>query len=76
MFDDSWQLLTEQEQRLLIHLSTLKNSFSSESVQIAGQISIPLLLQLLDRSFLRSVEGGMFEIDRLMYPYIAEKQQC
>ena len=73
VFNESWQLLTCKEQKLLMHLASSKESFTFDDVQANGPTSASHLLQLLDYSFVQIGGDGRYQIPRLFHPYITEK---
>ncbi|MBC8074778.1 MAG: tetratricopeptide repeat protein, partial [Chloroflexales bacterium] len=77
VFNSSWRLLTEEEQRALRQLAALPDSFTRDAAaQIAG-VSLPLLASLLSKSVVRRATypmGGSsrFALPEPLRPYIAE----
>ena len=73
--DYSWRLLTEGEQEALLRLSTLPGPFLAQEAQEVGRASLPLLLSLVDQSFLRPLGGNRYEMQGLVHQYMLEKRQ-
>ncbi|MBP6472400.1 MAG: tetratricopeptide repeat protein [Chloroflexi bacterium] len=84
VFDYSWQLLPEHEQRVLCQLTVFERGFQREAAVAVAQTSLPVLASLVDKSFLqRSVaeprEGRRetavirFELHELLRLYVVGK---
>jgi tetratricopeptide (TPR) repeat protein len=73
VFDTSWRLLNPEEREALCRLAIFKGSFRHEAaLQVAGA-SLTMLAGLVDKSLLRRVASGRFEIPPVLRPYAAEK---
>lgn len=73
VFDTSWRLLNPEEREALCRLAIFKGGFRHEAaLQVAGA-SLAMLAGLVDKSLLRRVASGRFEIPPVLRPYAAEK---
>ncbi|HUM70107.1 MAG TPA: BTAD domain-containing putative transcriptional regulator [Chloroflexota bacterium] len=79
VFSYSWNMLTTKEQQALRQLSVFRNGFSREAAETVAGVSLPVLLKLIDHSFVRRVTGAMgqprFEILEVLRLYVAEHLQ-
>ncbi len=79
VFSYSWNMLTGAEQQAMRQLSVFRNGFSREAAEAVAGVSLPVLLKLIDHSFVRRVMGAMgkprFEILEVLRLYVAEHLQ-
>ncbi|MBX3055028.1 MAG: tetratricopeptide repeat protein [Anaerolineae bacterium] len=79
VFSYSWNMLTGAEQQAMRQLSIFRNGFSREAAEAVAGVSLPVLLKLIDHSFVRRVAGSMgkprFEILEVLRLYVAEHLQ-
>ena len=74
-FDHSWHLLSEEEQRVFRRLSVFRGGFQdAAAVQVTGA-SHRLLASLADKSLLRRLPSGRYELHELLRRYGAERLQ-
>jgi transcriptional regulator with XRE-family HTH domain len=66
VFEYSWKRLSEEERIAFMRLSIFRGGFTQEAAQNVGQIELPLLLNLLDKSFIWRSEKGRFAIHDLL----------
>jgi tetratricopeptide (TPR) repeat protein len=73
VFETSWRLLNPEERDALCRLAVFQGGFRHEAAtQIAGA-SLSMLASLVDKSLLRRIASGRFEIHPVLRPYAAEK---
>ncbi len=73
VFTQSWNLLSSDEQAILMKLSVFRGGFDLEAAgQVAGA-SLPLLASLVDKSLIRIDASGRYDIHELLRQYAAEK---
>jgi predicted ATPase/class 3 adenylate cyclase len=80
-FDWSWDLLTDAEKSALAQLSVFEGGFSLDAVEqvvdlcgCAGDPWVPDVLQsLVDKSFVRSLDGRRFDLLSSVQEYAAER---
>ncbi|MCL4267132.1 MAG: tetratricopeptide repeat protein [Anaerolineae bacterium] len=79
VFSYSWNMLTSEEQKAMQQLSVFRNGFSREAAEAVAGVSLPVLLKLVDHSFVRRVTGVMgrprFEILEVLRLFAAEHLQ-
>ena len=73
VFEHSWHLLTEVEQRVFQKLTVFRGSFTSQAARQVAQASPKILPTLIDKSLLRQDALGRYEIHELLRQYAAEK---
>ena len=71
VFDQSWELLTEDEQRTLRQLSIFRGGFQREAAQAVAGATLPLLSGLASKSVLRRTAAGRYGLHELMRQYVA-----
>ena len=73
VFESSWQRLKPSEQTALKHLAVFQGGFNRETTERVAQLSLPLLLSLSNKSFLRRDDTGRFTQHPLMWQFAREK---
>ena len=73
VFDYSWRLLSNEEQRVFKQLAVFRGGFRREAAEQVVGASLGLLLSLIDKSLLRRTETGRFERHHLLWQYAAAK---
>jgi DNA-binding SARP family transcriptional activator/predicted ATPase/Tfp pilus assembly protein PilF len=72
-FERSWRLLAPPAQSVFMKLSVFRRGFRREAaVQVAGA-SRAVLESLVDKSLLRFLSGGRYDVHELLRQYAAEK---
>ena len=72
VFDQSWNLLSNGERRVLRQVSVFRGNFSREAAtQVAGA-TLPLLAALVDKSLLRRNAAGRYDMHELVRQYAEE----
>ena len=74
-FDHSWALLTEGEQEALAKLAVFHGGFRREAAAAIADVSLPVLMALLDKSLLRSSADGRFDLHPLIFQFTREALQ-
>jgi predicted ATPase len=69
VFESSWKLLSEEEQKVFQKLTVFRGSFSREAAQRVSGASIRMLLGLANKSWLQQVEGGRFALHEVLRQY-------
>jgi DNA-binding SARP family transcriptional activator/predicted ATPase len=73
VFEHSWRLLSEKERAVFARLSIFRGDFTrTAALEVAGA-SLAALAGLIDKSMLRRLPSGRFEIHPLLRQYAAEK---
>lgn len=73
VFEHSWQLLTDQEQRALAKLAVFHGGFRREAASEIAGVTLPALARLSDKSLLRTSRYGRFDFHPLLHAYVREK---
>ena len=73
VFEHSWRLLSEAEQRVFRRLAAFPGGFRREAAEAVAGAPLALLLSLVDKSFLRRDADGRFTLHELLRQYAAEK---
>ncbi len=73
VFDHSWKLLTEEQQRALRCFSVFRGGFRREAASAVVGAELPLISSLLANSFLRRAADGRFMMHDLVSRYAAER---
>jgi len=72
VFDNSWSLLSPNEQRVLRQLSIFRGGFSREAAQMVTRADLPVLNSLIGKSLLRRSETTRYDLHELIRGYAAE----
>lgn len=75
ILDASWLRLSATEQSALVKLSVFEASFTREAAWGVAELSLPLLLSLMNKSFLRREASGFFSQHPLLRQYGQEKAE-
>ena len=73
IFDNSWLLLTEREQDALAKLAVFQGGFDRKAAKDVTQVSVPVLLGLCNKSFIRKEADGRYMQHPLLWQYAREK---
>ena len=73
VIDWSWQLLTDDERRVLARLSVLRGGFDLEAAAAVAGAGLPVLAGLVDQSLVAVAEDGRYDMHELLRQYAAER---
>jgi predicted ATPase/DNA-binding CsgD family transcriptional regulator/Flp pilus assembly protein TadD len=73
VFDQSWKLLTPEEQRVFARLSVFHGGFGREAAEQVARASLDILSSLVDKSLLHRQTDGRYQIHELLRQYAAEQ---
>lgn len=73
VFEQSWQLLTDEEQQVLMGLAVFRDGFQPREAEKVTGASVLVLANLVDKSFLHLTEKGRYEIHERIRQYAEEK---
>jgi DNA-binding SARP family transcriptional activator len=73
VFEASWHRLSEDEQRALRKLSVFQDGFDREAAQAVTELNMPILLSLVNKSFLWRDTSGRFSQHPLVLHYVGQK---
>jgi predicted ATPase len=69
VFDYSWRMLPDPEQRLLCRLSVFHGRFSRQAAEEIAGATLPLLASLVEKSLLRRAPDGAYSLHELIRQY-------
>lgn len=72
-FEHSWRLLSDAERRAFRRLAVFRGSFTSEAAEAVAEVDLTLLTALTDRSLVRRLGSGRYEMHELLRLFAAEK---
>jgi predicted ATPase/DNA-binding CsgD family transcriptional regulator len=73
VFDQSWQLLSDDEQRVLSRLSVFHGGFELEAAEQVAGASLFILAELVEKSLLRITPSGRYELHELLRQYAQQQ---
>ncbi len=73
VFDRSWELLGDLEQRAFRRLAVFRGGFRRDAAERVTGASLPLLSALVSKSLLRRTSEGRYEMHELLRQYAAAK---
>jgi tetratricopeptide (TPR) repeat protein len=73
IFEQTWDLLTPQEQRAMASLSIFRGGFRREAAEKVAGATLPTLTVLVDRSLLQVEGNGRYTLHELLRHFAAEK---
>ena len=72
-FDQSWRLLSGEQQNVLARLSVLRGDYGREAAAAVAGADLRLLSELVSKSLVRRSDFGRYELHELLRQYAAEK---
>jgi predicted ATPase/DNA-binding SARP family transcriptional activator len=69
VFDYSWQLLSAEERTVFRRLSLCRGGFRTAAARAIAGASLPSLMSLADKSFLRRTADGRYEVPEVLSQY-------
>ncbi|MBB6018581.1 ATP-binding protein [Deinococcus radiopugnans] len=73
VFEQTWARLTSAEAQVFARLSVFRGGFTREAAGAVAGASLPLLAALVDKSLIRVVEHGRFDIHALLQQFARER---
>lgn len=73
VFDHSWHLLSEHEQRAFMQLSVFRGGFRRDAAEHVAGANLPMLSSLVNTSLIRRTSSGRYEIHELLRQYGEER---
>jgi predicted ATPase/DNA-binding XRE family transcriptional regulator len=73
VFDYSWKMLSEQEQNALMRLSVFRGGWRIEEAEAVADANLLRLRALLDKSLVRSMGEGRYDLHELIRQYATER---
>jgi tetratricopeptide (TPR) repeat protein len=72
VFDHSWQLLTEEEQKVLQRLSAFRGGFRREAAEHVAEATLPVLSALVTKSLVRRNSLGRYDLHEVIGQFVAD----
>jgi len=72
-FEQSWRLLSGEQQGVLARLSVLRGDYGREAAAAVADADLRLLSDLVSKSLVRRSDFGRYELHELLRQYAAEK---
>ena len=72
-FDQSWRLLSGEQQAVLARLSVLRGDFGRDAAAAVADADLRLLSELVSKSLVRRSDFGRYDVHELLRQYAAEK---
>lgn len=73
VFDQSWQLLSSDEQAVLGKLSVFHGGFELDAAEQVARASLFILAELVEKSLLRMTSSGRYEFHELLRQYAQQQ---
>jgi len=73
VFDQSWKLLSEKEQRVLLRLSVFRGGFRREAAEQVAEATLSALSTLVTKSLIRRSGAGRYDLHELIRQFAAEQ---
>ncbi len=74
VFEESWRLLDDDVERdALARLSVFRGSFDRKAAEAVAGASLPVLTSLIEKSLVRSLQEGRYELHMLVNQFAGEK---
>ena len=73
VFDHSWKLLTEEDQRVLLRLSVFHGGFQREAAEAVAGASLSTLSALVTKSLIRRSGAGRYDLHELIRQFALEQ---
>lgn len=76
LFDQSWQMLSDEEQSLLRRVSLFRGGWRMEEAELVAEATPLLLGGLIDKALVRTDSHGRFNMHELVRQYAAEQLEA
>ena len=73
MFEQSWQLLSADEQAVLMKLAVFRGGFDFEAAEAVARASLSILAGLADKSLIRLNPSGRYDLHELLRQFATDK---
>lgn len=73
VFESSWKLLTLEQREYLENMAVFRGGFTRLAVQAVTGADVPLLQILMNKSFLKRMDNGRYELHGLLRQYAEEQ---
>ena len=75
-FEHSWNLLSVDEQGAFVRLAVFRGAFSRSTAAAVADVPFPLLVSLTDKSLVRQLETGRYDLHEVLRQFADERQQA
>ncbi len=75
-FDQSWNLLSEEERLAFAKLSVFRGGFDHEAAELVAGANLPMLIALVEKSLIQTATSVHFDIHELLRQYGAQKLEA
>lgn len=72
VFQQSWNMLSPDEQQVMARLSVFRGGFDAEAAQHVAHASLSVLAALVDKSFVRLNANGRYDLHELLRQFAVE----
>lgn len=72
-FEQSWRLLSSEQQHVLARLSVFRGDFDRAAATAVASADLRMLSELVSKSLVRRADLGRYELHELLRQYLAEK---
>jgi predicted ATPase/DNA-binding CsgD family transcriptional regulator len=76
VFNHSWNLLAEEERQVFAKLSVFRGGFEREAVEPVAGATLPILAALVEKSLVRKLSSGRYDIHELLRQYGEEQLEA
>lgn len=73
VFDSTWTLLSERQQRALARLTIFRGSFDRDAAVAVAGVTAATLIELVDKSLLHQPRPGRYNLHELVRQFAAER---
>jgi predicted ATPase/transcriptional regulator with XRE-family HTH domain len=73
VFEHSWRLLMDEEQRVLLRLSAFRGGFRREAAEQVAEATLPVLSALIAKSLARKSGDGRYDLHELIKQYASDQ---
>lgn len=76
VFNHSWSLLSDEERRVMRHLSVFRGGFTRDAAEQVASATLPLLSALMDKSLVWRNAKDRYDLHELLRQYAAARLQA
>jgi predicted ATPase/DNA-binding SARP family transcriptional activator len=73
VFESSWERLTAQEAHTICRLAVFRGGFDRPAARAVADAELPILLALVNKSLIRRVQDGRYDMHELLRQFAEEK---
>lgn len=76
VFEQSWRMLAENEQNVLMRVSVFRGGFDLQAAEEVVGATLPLLAGLVDKSLIRLSVNGRYDLHELLRQFAADRMSA